>query len=247
MDNDDEQVGRILTRREVLALLGVTGAGIVASRLPAQAQVASAMTPSGMHFPACIVTPSQTEGPYFTDRKLNRVDIRSDPSNGKLSEGTPLDLELKVFRVNNGTCEPLAGAMVDVWQCDAVGTYSDVRDTNGFFTTTGQQFLRGYQETDATGVARFTTIYPGWYQGRCVHVHFKVRSSGNREFTSQLYFDDAITDKVHTVAPYTGKQGQRVRNERDGIFRRGGNQLMLNVSEAAGAYRGTFEIGLVQG
>lgn len=245
MDNDDVQVGRILTRREVLALLGVTGAGIVASRLNAQGQVVAAETPPvGMHFPACIVTPSQTEGPYFTDRKLNRVDIRTDPSSGKASEGTPLDLEMKVFRVNNGTCEPLAGAMVDVWQCDAMGVYSDVRDTNGLFTTTGQQFLRGYQVTDASGVARFTSIYPGWYQGRCVHIHFKVRSSGNQEFTSQLYFDDAITDKVHAVAPYTGKPGRRFRNVWDGIFRRGGNQLMLNVTEGAGAWRGTFEIGL---
>jgi protocatechuate 3,4-dioxygenase beta subunit len=199
--------------------------------------------------PACVVTPAQTEGPYFIDEKLNRVDIRSDPGTGKVSEGAALDLEMRVYRVANGSCQPMAGVMVDIWQCDALGVYSDVRDMNGLFTTSGQKFLRGYQVTDASGVARFTTVYPGWYQGRCVHIHFKVRTTGDtrgREFTSQLYFDDAFTDRVHARAPYASKTGSRTPNERDGIFRQGGRQLMMAVAEAgAGAgYRGTFDIGL---
>jgi protocatechuate 3,4-dioxygenase beta subunit len=64
---------------------------------------------------------------------------------------------------------------VDVWQCDALGVYSDVRDSNGFFDTRGRQFLRGYQVTDRNGQAEFLTVYPGWYRGRTVHLHFKVR------------------------------------------------------------------------
>jgi protocatechuate 3,4-dioxygenase beta subunit len=248
MDNDDVQVGRVLSRREVLALLGAGGAGLVASRLGAQAGADPGLVAAGTTWmPACVVTPAQTEGPYFIDEKLNRVDIRSDPASGTVSDGAPLDLEVRVFRVAGGTCEPLANAMVDVWQCDAKGIYSDVRDMNGFFTTTGQKFLRGYQQTDAIGVARFTTIYPGWYQGRCVHIHFKVRSSaGGRstEFTSQLYFDDAFTDAVYAKAPAYAKAGQRVRNERDGIYRQGGRQLMMPVTAAGNGYKGTFEIGL---
>ena len=89
----------------------------------------------------------------------------------------------------------MAGAMVDICQCDAIGVYSDVRATNGFFNTGGQRFLRGYQVTDASGVAKFTTVYPGWYQGRSVHIHFKIRTNAggrNAEFVSQLYFDDAF-------------------------------------------------------
>src|SRR5687768_2233091 len=177
MDNDDKQIGRILSRREALAMVGVAGAGVVASRLRAQSGVApAAVSCETPWMPACVVTPAQMEGPYFVDEKLNRVDIRSDPGTGTMSAGAPLDVELRVFRVANGACEPMAGAMVDIWQCDAMGVYSDVRDTTVGFNTAGQKFLRGYQMTDASGVAKFTTIYPGWYQGRTVHVHFKVRA-----------------------------------------------------------------------
>ena len=245
MDNDDKQIGRILSRREVIALLGVAGAGAVASRL--RAQPVAAVPGSRIWVPACVVTPAQTEGPYFVDEKLNRVDIRSDPGTGKVSAGAPLDLEIRVYRVANGACTPYKDAMVDIWQCDAMGLYSDVRDMNNLFNTSGQKFLRGYQITDATGVAKFSTVYPGWYQGRTVHIHFKVRSStGARagEFTSQLYFDDAVSDKVFTQAPYSTKTGNRTRNERDGIFGQGGRQLMLAVAESGAGYKGTFDIGL---
>lgn len=250
MDNDDRQIGRILTRREVLALLGAAGAGAVASRLraqPAVDRVLTALPGAPGWLPACVVRPAQTEGPYFVDEKLNRADIRLDPSSGRVSEGAPLDLEMRIYRVANGGCEPLAGAMVDLWQCDALGVYSDVRDMNGFFNTAGQKFLRGYQVTDAGGVARFTTIYPGWYEGRCVHIHFKVRSGGAaqaREFTSQLYFDDALSDKVLALPPYSKKTGRRVTNDRDGIFRQGGRQLLMDVMEHGSRYHGVFEIGL---
>lgn len=244
MDNDDKQVGRILTRREVLALLGAAGAGVVGSRLKAQPTLdrAVAAFAGGTEWvPACVVTPAQTEGPFFVDEKLNRVDIRSDPGTGKVTAGAPLDMELRVYRVVDGSCQPMAGATVDVWQCDAMGVYSDVRDMNG------QKFLRGHQITDAAGVAKFTTVYPGWYQGRCVHIHFKVRTSAggrNLEFTSQLYFDDAFTDRVFAKSPYTGKTGMRTLNERDGIFRQGGRQLMMAVAENGSGYQGTFDIGM---
>lgn len=247
MDNDDAQIGRILSRREALALLGVAGAGMVASRVKAQAGLDRLAASAPPWMPACIVTPAQTEGPYFVDEKLNRVDIRPDPGTGRVSAGSPLDLEIRVYRVANGSCTPYQNAVVDIWQCDAMGLYSDVKDMNGFFDTAGQKFLRGYQVTDAAGVAKFTTVYPGWYQGRSVHIHFKVRSSLNAragEFTSQLYFDDAFSDKVFTRAPYHAKTGMRTSNERDGIYRQGGKQLTLAVTENGAGYRGVFEIGV---
>ena len=257
MHDDDKPVGRVLSRREILALLGTAGVGLVASRAGARnAGPASPLAVLGtfeaLQLPACVVRPQQTEGPYFVDELLDRSDIRSDPppGSGAVSEGIPLDLEIRVSRVGNRTCTPLPEAMVDVWQCDALGVYSDVRDMNGFFDTRGKKFLRGFQRTDKAGRARFRTIYPGWYQGRTVHIHFKIRTpvSGSRahEFTSQLYFDDALSDEVFRRTPYA-KTGRRVLNEQDGIFRNGGRQLMLALQPRESGYTGSFDIGLALG
>jgi protocatechuate 3,4-dioxygenase beta subunit len=124
---------------------------------------------------ACIVRPQQTEGPYFVDEGLNRSDIRSDPATGSVKPGVPLTLQFQVSQVGANACVPLAGAIVDVWHCDAAGAYSDVADRNA--NTLGQKFLRGSQVTNADGTVEFTTIYPGWYPGRTVHIHFKIRGN----------------------------------------------------------------------
>lgn len=198
----------------------------------------------------CVVKPQQTEGPYFVDERLNRSDIRMDPTDGSVVEGIPLDLTFNVSRIDSSsTCTPLAGAVVNVWHCDALGQYSDVRDTAEGFNTLGQKYLRGYQVTDENGTARFTTIYPGWYQGRAVHIHFKIRtdpdSEQSYEFTSQLYFDDALTDQVHTQEPYAEKGQRDLRNDDDGIFQEGGDELMLDLTEdGQGGYVGPFDIAL---
>jgi protocatechuate 3,4-dioxygenase beta subunit len=197
--------------------------------------------------PACVVRPEQTEGPYFVDEMLNRSDIRSDPSDGSVKEGVPLRLVINVSQIDGSSCTALAGgAFVDVWQCDALGVYSDVQDPG--FDTTGEKFLRGYQVTDVNGATEFMTIYPGWYQGRTVHIHFKVRtdpaSQQGYEFTSQLYFDDSITDQVHTREPYAAKGQRTLRNDGDGIFQNGGSQLMPQLAEEGEGYVATFNIGL---
>jgi protocatechuate 3,4-dioxygenase beta subunit len=144
--------------------------------------------------------------------------------------------------------------MVDVWHCDAAGQYSGVNDRMIGFDTVGQKFLRGYQVTDAGGQARFTTIYPGWYQGRTVHIHFKVRtpataalakdSAHTYEFTSQLFFDDALTDRVFTQAPYASKGTRELRNAEDGIYREAGPQLVLAAAPEGAGYRASFDVGL---
>jgi protocatechuate 3,4-dioxygenase beta subunit len=237
MEKDDIPVGRLLTRREVLALLGAGGAAVLGLKARA-----ADMKPGAK--PACIVRPEQTEGPYFMEAKLNRSDIRTDPLDGQRREGVPLALVLRVATVEAGSCAPIAGAVVDLWQCDATGAYSDVRDAR--FNTVGKRFLRGYQITDGEGRARFTTIYPGAYPGRAVHVHFKVRVKGeakNHEFVSQLYFDDALTDRVHAQPPYAGR-GPRVRNAEDALYRRGGRELTLAVTEAREGYAAAFDVGM---
>ena len=139
--------------------------------------------------------------------------------------------------------------MVDVWHCDATGVYSGVSDPS--FDTTGHDFLRGVQRTDATGAATFTTIYPGWYQGRTVHVHFKIRTdpdaSAGTELTSQLFFDDAFTDGVYLAEPYASKGIRTLRNDGDGIYQQSGGQTLVSVSQTTDGYQGTFPIGIQLG
>lgn len=200
---------------------------------------------AGGALPSCVVAPAMTEGPYFVDENLNRSDIRVNTADGKVSEGTPLQLTLRVLQAGSDGCTPLQGALVDIWHCDAQGVYSDVTDRS--FSTVGQNFLRGQQVTDANGQVAFTTIYPGWYPGRATHIHFKVRSgtSANQtyEFTSQLFFDDAFSEQVFSQAPYV-KSGQRTLNSQDGIFQGGGNALTLDVQDAGGSYTSSFDIGM---
>lgn len=278
MDNDDRQIGRLLSRREALALIGAASAAMLAacgSAQPGATQatsaagsaaaslnpeaataVATAATNPGPNataeavaspgdLPTCVVSPEQTEGPYYADVQLNRSDIRAEPSTGAVKEGLPLALTMRVSQVSSGSCTPLPGATVEIWHCDAQGVYSAFAGEG----SANEKFLRGYQVTDASGTAQFTTIYPGWYRGRAIHIHFKVLTTGasgaSYEFTSQMYFDDAVSDRVFTQAPYSGRSGQRdTTNASDGIYGDGGDQLTLALSEANGGYSGTLHIGL---
>src|ERR687889_1498632 len=245
---------RYLSRREMLGLMGSTAAAITLagcggserSGQPGAGETTDASTAAETASTTCVVRPEQTEGPYYVDTGLDRSDIREE------REGVPLELTFNVSRVDEGdasACGPLAGAVVDVWHCDAAGEYSGVEDRGaGDFDTTGATFLRGYQLTDENGTATFTTIYPGWYQGRAVHIHFTIRDSPESqqgyEFTSQLYFDDALTDEVQSQGPYAEKGERDLRNREDGIFQGGGDELLLDLTENGQGYAATFDIAL---
>jgi protocatechuate 3,4-dioxygenase beta subunit len=256
-DNDDVVIGRVLTRREVLVLFGASGtAAALAACAPratttgtpaASAAATSSAGASGTAAPACIVRPALAEGPYFVDERLLRSDIRSDPSGAAEREGLPLDIAFAVSQINGTECTALANALVDVWHCDAAGQYSDVQDQG--FDTTGQKWLRGYQVTDAAGNATFVTIYPGWYQGRTVHIHFMIRldpdANAGLEFTSQLFFDDATSDQVFANAPYAAKGERGTRNDNDNIYGQSEGLLTLALSgDATAGYSARFEIGV---
>ena len=154
MDNDDTLVGRLLNRREILLLVGALGATAVvgcgdsnspatptapttpvpagktaeATATAAPGTSAAATTPASIPVPACVVVPALTEGPYFVDEKLNRSDIRSDPTTGAVKDGAVLSLTFVVSGLSGASCAVLAGTMVDVWHCDALGVYSDATD-----------------------------------------------------------------------------------------------------------------------
>ena len=239
MDIDDNPRGSILTRREVVALLGAAGyAALSGYRLAPAARTTAR--------PPCVVRPEQTEGPYFVDESLRRSDLRTDPSDGSIKPGIPIDLAILVSRMENARCQPLVGVQVDIWHCDHEGVYSDVQDPR--FNTVGKKFLRGCQVTDEQGRAQFTTIYPGWYAGRTVHIHIKIRSPSTErrgfEFTSQLYFDDTLSDRIYTAVPYGGRGARTTRNEMDGIYRRGGSQLLLELVPQGAGYAASFHVAL---
>src|SRR5439155_11326042 len=119
---------------------------------------------------AVVATPSETQGPYWVDEKLNRSDIRSAQS------GLNLYLTVNVSKLSNGVSKPVSGAYIDIWHCNALGAYSDEAAGAGNPNTLGQTYLRGYQITNSHGIVRFTTIYPGWYTSRTAHIHARVRT-----------------------------------------------------------------------
>jgi protocatechuate 3,4-dioxygenase beta subunit len=262
LDDDDRLIGRILSRREVLALFGASGAaaflascapgGTATSSVPSAAATAgssaNALTTASATaaavasaLPACVVAPELTEGPYYLDVELERSDIRSNTSDGAVAEGTPLTLEWFVSQADGSACVPMADVVVDVWHCDALGVYSGVAGNSG-------NFLRGFQRTDTNGRAAFTTIYPGWYSGRAVHIHFKIRTdpdaSAGFEFTSQLFFDDEFSKGVFATGVYAQKGAQDVPNSSDGIYNESGGVTQLAVTQEGDGYKATFPIAV---
>jgi protocatechuate 3,4-dioxygenase beta subunit len=277
--DDDKPVGRLLSRREALILFGTASAAAIStlSMMRNAVDEVNAVTPSAdvtvsgsvttpdtrtpiptpSAVPDCVVVPELTEGPYFVDEMLERPDIRADSSGEIVKTGILLNLVFRISDVSGGKCEPLSGAQVDVWHCDAEGRYSGVVDRMVGFDTSNQDWLRGYQITDENGLAAFTTIYPGWYPGRAVHIHFKIRTAlqdeRGYEFTSQVFFPENVTDAVHAQPPYSEQGYRNMLNEEDGIYRGSDGLLMLKLFEieekeesaaTQTGYSALFDIGL---
>ncbi|HEX6794171.1 MAG TPA: intradiol ring-cleavage dioxygenase [Casimicrobiaceae bacterium] len=221
--------------------------------------VADAGTPpadGGTTPSTCVLDPSLTKGPYWVDARLNRSSIISD-SNGVANPnprpGLPLVLRIAVSAYSNGMCTPLSGAQVDIWHCDGTGVYSGVQAGMGNPNTVGQNFLRGYQVTDETGSCEFTTIYPGWYMGRAVHIHVKIRlfdasQNATTEATTQLFFDDTISDAVFAAsAPYNTRGARDTRNSNDMIYG-GHSELLVSLTgDPATGYTGTAALAIKVG
>jgi protocatechuate 3,4-dioxygenase beta subunit len=253
LSNEDQRTSRSsippgLTRREMLSRAAGAAATLMVSQTLADcaAETVAGTDDGGTTSTSCVLTAALTEGPYFVDERLNRSDLRADPATGAVSQGVQLDLTFNVSRVDGSACTPLTGAYLDVWHCDAAGVYSDVTGA------VGRRFLRGYQITDGSGVARFTTIYPGWYQGRAVHVHFKLRlfagSTTSYEFTSQFFFDESLTDAVHALSPYSSKGRRDTPNAADGIYNSLSatekTALTLQASPSGIGYTGVINLGV---
>jgi protocatechuate 3,4-dioxygenase beta subunit len=221
-----------LTRSSVLRLAGLAAAGVGAGAW--KAQEADGGGPAAVESGAvsCVLTPELTEGPYY----IANEKLRRNITDGHL--GTPLILQLAV--VDASTCKPIRAAAVDIWHADAAGTYS------GFGAgSASRTFMRGIQKTDARGIASFRTVYPGWYQGRSVHIHVKVHVRGRVVHTGQLFFSDALTDRVYRNAPYNKRPNRTTRNANDSIFVNGGRKSILTLRRrSTGGYLGAITMGV---
>jgi protocatechuate 3,4-dioxygenase beta subunit len=224
-----------IDRRSLIATLAALAA---AARRPAWAE-AAAGDAGLISANVCRVAPELTEGPFYLDPDL----VRSDITEGR--PGMPLRLALQVVTAD---CDPVAGARVDVWQCDALGNYSGFarQGSDRVENTRGETFLRGTQATDAGGVARFETIWPGWYRGRTPHIHYKGFLDRATVLTSQIFFPDAVSALIfRSATPYDERVGRRdTTNAEDRIARRAGNGAFAEVRERSGGFDASLVVGI---
>lgn len=214
-----------LSRRRALALVAVTVAGgpLFAGRAYAEA-IGRPADRLLAESDICVITPETTEGPFYFDPALERVDITEGRG------GLPAEVRLQIV---DESCTPLPGARVDLWHCDAEGKYSGYAGQPNGVDTRGETFMRGTQFADADGVVRFETVYPGWYDGRTPHMHFKVLVDETTLLTGQLFFPDDVSDRVYAAPPYNERQGRRMTNDRDGIAQRAGKTAVAAVEDAS--------------
>ena len=186
----------------------------------------------------CRLVPQTTAGPFYFDPGLVRRDITEG------LPGVPLEIVLQVV---DAGCRPMAGARVDVWHCDAGGNYSGYagQGSDRARDTRGLSFLRGTQIADAGGVARFRSVWPGWYRGRTPHVHYRMFLDATTVLTSQLFFPDGASETVFRAAGYRERAAtQDTTNATDGIARRAGPAAFARVVQAGAGWRAELVVGV---
>lgn len=215
-----------ITRRGALGLIAATASGgafMTASTFlqSRPAAAANLITGAGV----CAIMPETTEGPFYFDPDLERSDI----TEGR--PGAPLHVRIQVV---DAACNPIAGARVDIWHCDAEGAYSGYPRQPGGLDTSGETFLRGTRFADKDGVAEFSTIYPGWYPGRTPHIHFKAFPDRDHVLAGQMFFSDDLSREIYrTIAPYNNRDtNQMTPTDRDGIARRAGDTAHAETARA---------------
>lgn len=232
---------RRMGRREAIGALGAAGAALVAygcggGESPTGASSGTSSGTSGGTVAStngtCAVTPTETVGPYPSLTDMFRMDIRE----GK--QGAVLTLTVKVVNAQSA-CAPVAGANVEIWHVDAAGDYSQ------YGTQRAATFLRGIQTTNANGEVVFTTIYPGWYQGRATHIHLEVSLNGQSRKVTQIAFPESVNDTVHRSGVYASRGTNPIANGSDGIFADSlASEIVTPTGSVSGGYAATFQVGI---
>lgn len=227
-------------RREAIGVIGAAAGAALAfgcsnsstSPSTTTSTASTTTTTTGTTNAACAVTPQETLGPYPSLTDLIRSDIRETNS------GTVLTLTVKVVNVN-ASCAALSGANVEIWQCDAAGNYSE------YGTQTAQTYLRGIQTTNSNGEVTFTTIYPGWYQGRATHIHVEVAIGGVSKKATQIAFPESVNNTVYATGVYASRGANPMSNASDGIFADSlSSELVTPVGTPTAGYAASFQVGI---
>jgi protocatechuate 3,4-dioxygenase beta subunit len=179
--------------------------------------VGTTTTPTGgaSSTTGCVVAPTETEGPFPSKTPASYV--RSDITDGRT--GYKLTIKINILNHNNN-CNALAGALVDIWHCDADGNYSEYGGSGTQTTNyTTVHFLRGRQTTDANGLVTFTSIFPGWYSGRTTHIHVHIyTASGTSLKVTQIAFPEGTGSAVNAVNGYGKGMTGYTYNKNDNVF-----------------------------
>lgn len=234
---------------KTFALMAAAGPMIIDGCKKDAAAKSTTTTSTSTTSGSCIVTASETEGPYpyvggESTNPLNRSDVTAGQT------GVPLTLSFVVVDANN-SCNVVTGARVDIWHCNKDGYYSGYANQNsglGAKSYVGETWLRGYQLTDSTGIAKFSTIYPGWYSGRATHIHIEVFVNGVMKKTTQICFSESINNVVYASSLYSSHGINPLTNEADGILGNSltdlANETVSLTGSVAEGYSGSYTIGI---
>ncbi|MDP9323742.1 MAG: intradiol ring-cleavage dioxygenase [Acidobacteriota bacterium] len=227
---------RKVGRREALGVMGAAGAALAfgcgGSPTSPDTSTSTSTTTTGSTNAACAVTPTETAGPYPSLTDIFRSDIRD----GKT--GTLLTLTVKVVNVT-AACAAVANANVEVWHCDSAGNYSE------YGTETARTYLRGIQTTNSNGEVTFTTIYPGWYQGRATHIHLEVTINGVSRKVTQIAFPESVNNTVYRSGVYASRGSNPTSNLSDGIFADSlSAELVTPSGDAVNGYTASCQVGV---
>ena len=235
--------GVLVSRRRALGLLGAAGAALSGacggdtptsptSTAASTATATTTTTATAAATGACAVSPTETVGPYPSLSQFVRSDIRED------RPGLPLNLTITVVNASSA-CAPVAGASVEIWQCDVAGEYSQYGNSRQ------QTFLRGIQTTNASGQVTFLTVYPGWYQGRATHIHVEVSVGGTSRKVTQIAFPESVNNTVYATGVYASRGNNPTSNASDMVFSDSlSSELVTPAGSPAGGYTATFQVAI---